>query len=244
MMSAFGPAQVRVHLVDVERVEPARLARERLAWLAPEERQRYDRLVFAEKKHEFLVTRALVRAVLAPLVGEPPAALAFDLGPYGRPELRGAARSGRSLRFNLSNTHGLVACAVAWDRDVGVDVEFLERRTETTSVADRFFSPSEVAALVALPEAHRRRRFFELWTLKEAYIKARGLGLAIPLASFSFGLDHVGPPTIAFAPSLPDDPATWRFEQFYPSSEHAMALATRVAPGEALRVDLEWRDDL
>jgi 4'-phosphopantetheinyl transferase len=133
-----------------------------------------------------------------------------------------------------------VACAVAWDRDIGVDVEHMDRRTETTAVADRFFSPSEVEALRRLPPSEQRRRFFELWTLKEAYIKARGLGLAIPLESFSFSFYERAPPGIGFAESLPDDPRTWRFEQTFPSDAHAMALAARAAPGESLRIGVEW----
>ena len=85
------------------------------------------------------------------------------------------------LSFNLSHTERLIVCLVALDREVGVDAEDTERAGETVEVADRFFSPTEVAALRALPAQSRRRRFFQYWTLKEAYIKARGMGLSLPL---------------------------------------------------------------
>ena len=240
MTPVLGEREIRVFLVDPDQLDAGALAQSHLDWLATDERERYQRLVFAEKKHEFLVTRVLARRVLSQWAERPPESLAFDLGPYGRPELRQAPNAPRRLRFNLSNTRGLVACAVAWDRDVGVDVEHMDRRTEATAVADRFFSPMEVEALMRLETNTQRRRFFELWTLKEAYIKARGLGLAIPLESFSFSLDQSGPPAIAFADSLPDHPDTWCFEQSFPSDRHAMALAARVTPGASLRIEVEW----
>ena len=243
MIPPLETQEIRVFLVDPERTDAGALAQAHLGWLAREEHERYQRLVFAEKKHEFLVTRVLVRRVLAGLLGRSPVGLAFDLGPYGRPELRGPPSDGAGrLRFNLSNTRGLVACAVAWNRDVGVDVEHVDRRTETTAIADRFFSPAEVEGLMRLDPSEQRRRFFELWTLKEAYIKARGLGLAIPLESFSFSLGHAGPPTIAFAESLHDDPHSWRFEQSFPCPTHAMALAVRVEPQEPVSIALQWLD--
>lgn len=236
--------EVRVELVDIHAVDAENLAKERLSWLSQDERSRYERIVFAEKKHEYLVTRVLCRQLLGKLLGDSPAQLAFDLGAYGRPELRASSSCNPDavrVRFNLSNTRGLVACAVTWDFDVGVDVEDMERNTATTAVADRFFSPHEVSALRALAPHHQARRFFELWTLKEAYIKARGLGLAIPLESFSFVVSEAGRPGIDFEPSVGDEPTAWCFEQAFPSPTHAMAIAARVEPREApLRIVVAW----
>src|SRR6185436_18685723 len=93
------------------------------------------------------------------------------------------------LHFNLTNTRGLVACAVSVAHaEVGVDAEALDRSGETVAIADRYFSTEEVRALRALPESAQRQRFFAYWTLKESYIKARGLGLRLPLDQFSFRL--------------------------------------------------------
>ena len=101
------------------------------------------------------------------------------------------------LRFNISHTDGLIACAVTIGREVGVDVEHINRHL-THDVADRFFAPREVADLQSLPDEEQQRVFFDYWTLKEAYIKARGFGLALPLGDFAFTLqsaesagDHV-----------------------------------------------------
>ena len=105
------------------------------------------------------------------------------------------------LRFNLSHTDGLIACAVTIGREVGVDVEHIQRRL-THDVAGRFFAPREVDDLKALPEDEQQRVFFDYWTLKEAYIKARGFGLALPLGDFAFTLAPPAPPQIAFEPAL------------------------------------------
>ena len=248
--AALAAHELRVFLVASERIEPAALAASHLGWLAPDERARYERYVPAQARHEFLVTRVLCRKVLAELLGEAPESLAFDVGAYGKPALRVGGREGETLAFNLSNTNGLVACAVARSRalpggralEIGVDVENMDRKTETLSVADRFFSRSEVDALFALPSHAQQRRFFELWTLKEAYIKARGLGLAIPLGSFSFSLELPGAPRIGFDATLEDDPEAWWFEQAFPSSTHALALAVRRSVRTPMRTSIVWTE--
>jgi 4'-phosphopantetheinyl transferase len=230
----IGDDEIHVHhLLPDEITDGALLAAyERL--LAPEEHARRARYRFEPSRREYLLTRALVRATLSRYAPVPPAAWTFRANAYGRPEI---ALPGLSwLRFNLSNTHGLIACAVARDRDVGVDVEDPERPGETVEIAHHFFSPIEVAALRALPEDRRRARFFAYWTLKEAYIKARGMGLAIPLDQFSFLLDEPPPIRVAFDPRLGDDAAAWQFEQIAISPRHAAAVAVRRGAGPELRV--------
>ncbi len=198
--------------------------------LAPHERRRHDAFAFERHRHEYLVTRALVRAVLSRYAAVAPADWTFVDGEYGKPQVAGPA-SAPPLRFNLSNTDGLVACVVTGDREVGVDVEAMDGRAATEDVAERFFSPAESAALRALPADARPGRFFEFWTLKEAYIKARGAGLSLPLDRFSFRLDPDTAPRIEFAPELRDDPAAWQFSQARPSPRHFLALAIRIPAG-------------
>jgi 4'-phosphopantetheinyl transferase len=221
-------------------VDPALLAAYE-ALLAPHERARRDRYRFPHSRREYLLTRALVRATLSRYAPVAPAAWTFRENEYGRPEIDAEAH--RSLRFNLSNTRGLIACLVAQDREIGVDVEDTERPGETVGIADSFFSPVEVAALRALPEAERRARFFDYWTLKEAYIKARGMGLALPLDQFSFLLEPRPPRTppeapairIAFDPRLGDDAASWQFAQFPLSPGHRVSAAVHRGAGPDLR---------
>ena len=130
------------------------------------------------------------------------------------------------LRFNISHTDGLIACAVTIGREVGVDVEHVGRHL-THDVAGRFFAAEEVTDLQALPPDDQQRIFFDYWTLKEAYIKARGFGLALPLGDFAFKLNPPHPPAITFAPSLDDDPSTWQFMQDWPTPQHRLGLAVR-----------------
>jgi 4'-phosphopantetheinyl transferase len=227
-----GEAHLYIALEDQIR-EPALLAAYE-ALLTPEERARKQRYYFEKNRHEYLITRALVRSVLSRYAPVRPAAWTFSANEWGCPAI--ASPEGAGLRFNLSNTKGLVCCLVAADRDVGIDVEDLTREGETVDIADRFFSPTEVTELRAQPEDRRRARFFDYWTLKEAYIKARGMGLAIPLDHFSFLLAPDRPIGIAFDPRLPDDAASWQFEQIRPTATHLISLAIRRKNEPDLRV--------
>ena len=137
------------------------------------------------------------------------------------------------LEFNLAHTRGLVACAVALGRDVGVDVEWLGRRGRTLEIAERYFSPSEVRDLRATPGPDRKERFFRYWTLKEAYVKARGEGLRLPLRRFSFHLD--GPAVRVSFESDSDDPRAWQFLIECPTPSHLLAVAVRRASNDAVR---------
>jgi len=185
-------------------------------WLSEPERARRDAFLHAGARGQFLTGRWLLRGVVGPLSGVAPAALVV------RESERGAlaVASDGGWYVNLSHTDGLVALAVS-ATPVGVDVEDRHRVGRTVELADRFFAPSEARALRALPADRQRDRFFDLWTLKEAYIKARGLGLAIPLASFAFDLDA---PTLGFGTETEPDAARWQFARLDPTPRHRLAV--------------------
>jgi 4'-phosphopantetheinyl transferase len=205
--------------------------------LTPEETARQQRFRFEKHQHQQLVTRALARSVLSLYTGVDPAAWRFEAGEYGKPDV--VEPEGFDwLRFNLSNTDGLIACAVARGCEVGVDVENMQRRGETVKIADRFFADSECAALHRLPESEQRDRFFRYWTLKESYIKARGLGLKIPLEQFAFDVES-RPIRIAFDERLGDDAGAWQFDQWRLSDRHMLAVG--VQRGEAADLDVRVR---
>lgn len=218
MTIAAGEAHLYTVRLD-EAGDPRRLA----ALLSPEETARGARYMFERNRHEHLVAHALKRLVLsrhAP--GVEPTAWRFAVGAHGKPAV---VEPPVDLRFNLSHTEGLVACLVAAGADVGVDVETVARKTDTAAVAGRFFAEPEVAALRTLPSEAQHERFFEYWTLKESYIKARGMGLAIPLGDFWFTLEAGAAPRIGFAPRLGDDPARWAFFQGVVGDRWRMAAA-------------------
>ncbi len=205
--------------------------------MSPEERVQQQRFYFAEGRHEYLVTRALVRTVLSRYVAVDPSIWRFERNEYGKPAIA-SPRDIPPLTFNLSHTAGLIVCLVALGHDIGVAVEDMTRAGKTVEIAEQFFSPTEVAALHALPSSKQRSRFFEYWTLKEAYIKARGMGVALPLEQFSFHLEAGQPIRISFAPHFLDDPHDWQFAQFHPTSQHEMTVAIRHGTDAALTIHL------
>jgi 4'-phosphopantetheinyl transferase len=178
------------------------------ALLQTDERERAARFKFDTDRRIYVGAHALVRRALSQHAPVEPAAWRFSGKEGERPEVAEPARSPR-LRFSLSHTRTVAACAVVPEVDVGLDVEDFARDAPL-EVADRF-APSERAALAALGAGPREELFFVFWTLKEAYIKARGLGLAIPLDQvvFDVSLPKV---EVAFGAGCPDDPAAWRFE--------------------------------
>ena len=217
-----------VHVDLVQTTDPAAL--DKLDWyrrlLSPEEQQRMARLIFDGDRRSFVITRALVRTMLSRYAPVAPADWSFIANVHGRPEILDRPPNAPDLRFNISHTDGLIACAVTIGREVGVDVEHINRNL-THDVAGRFFAPAEVTDLRSLPLDDQRRVFFDYWTLKEAYIKARGFGLALPLGDFAFKLNPPNPPAITFEPTLQDDPSTWQFLQDWPTPHHRLGLAVR-----------------
>jgi 4'-phosphopantetheinyl transferase len=214
-------------------VTDASLRARQAALMTAEERARHDRLVGAGNRALFLATRALIRATLSHYRTVAPTAWRFGTHARGKPHVASPAGDPR-LHFNLSNTDGLVVCAVSTSFEaLGVDTEPTDRRNAGVALADRYFSSTEVAALRALPEASQQRRFLSYWTLKESYIKARGLGLAIPLDQFSFLIDD-GRIGISFDPRLGDTPGHWRFVLMDARPNHLVAIGADTG-------GVEWR---
>jgi 4'-phosphopantetheinyl transferase len=217
--------EVHVWITEPEQIEEPRLLEAYLGLLNPEEREKQRRFHFERHRRQYLVSHALVRLTLSRYAPVRPEAWSFVTNAYGCPEVAG--QGSPRLRFNLSHTDGMAVVAVALNMEVGVDVEDAQRQGETVGLAGRFFAPTEARALQALPGERQRERFFEYWTLKEAYIKARGMGLSLPLEQFAFELEPGQQPRISFDPRLRDDPETWQFFQHRPSARHQAALAVR-----------------
>ncbi len=216
------------------------------ALLDDEERRRADRFVYDDDRHLFIVAHALTRLALSAAAPEVrPERWRFVVNRWGRPALA-PPFDATGLHFNLSHTAGLAAAIVCQQRDAGVDVEDTTRRAGGSQVAERFFAPREVLALRHAPAAQQPAVFFRFWTLKEAYIKARGRGISLGLDRFWFDLS--GPaPRIAWESGFDEDADAWRFVEARPTDRHAMAVAIRdgAAPARiAFRhVGLELCDD-
>jgi 4'-phosphopantetheinyl transferase len=205
----------RAALDEVAEDEVARLA----LTLSADERARSSRLVHAPDRRRFVVGRAALRMVLARYGGGAPGEVAFARTPAGKPVLAGPA--GGTLRFSASHRAGLALCAIVAGREVGVDVERIVRGPVQDLVADRILAPGELAVLRALPPAERERAFFAVWTRKEAYAKARGLGLALPFDRFTVSADPEAP---ALLGAEDDDPARWSMRDLRAGEGYAAAL--------------------
>ncbi|MGH8298317.1 MAG: 4'-phosphopantetheinyl transferase family protein [Steroidobacteraceae bacterium] len=205
--------------------------------LSAEERKKQSRFRFARDQRRYLLTRALVRTVLSRYVAVRPADWAFSPGPRGRPQIS-APRLEPPLEFNIAHSADLVMLGVTSGRTLGVDAENIAMRDVDIEGLHRYFTAEESAALLSLPPAGQRRRFFELWTLKESYIKARGMGLAIGLDAFRFELTGDDGLTMHMRPELTDSPRHWRLWQLTPRPDYLAAVCAARGGDAPPRIDV------
>jgi 4'-phosphopantetheinyl transferase len=206
----------------------AELARARYhALLSEAEQKQHARFRFDDDRHTYLVAHALVRTTLGGMLGVPPEQLDFEIGEHGKPELKHQAFA--DVRFNLSHTRGLVACGVTRIDDIGVDVEQIERKLEIDTLAGSVLSEDEQAALGPLTGSARRERFFRHWTLKEAYVKAIGRGIALPLRSLHIEIAPAQAPAFVFRPPFEDDANAWWLASEALHGSHVLGVVVRRA---------------
>ena len=236
---ATGKRDIDIWLTYYDEIVDAQQLAELRALLNPEEVSKEGRFLFADDRKRYLVTRAMVRMLLSRYAPVEPERWEFSRNAYGRPGIANAMDETRGLTFNLSHTRGLIALAVTRDRELGVDVENVVARSTSVDIAERFFSPVEVAELSCVPAERQQDRFFEYWTFKEAYIKARGMGLSLPLDRFSFDFPRRGTVRISIQPDLDDHAERWGFWQCRPAAEYVMAICAErgdgVSPGISMR---------
>jgi 4'-phosphopantetheinyl transferase len=237
--TALSARAVHVRYMFTDQIPVVGALRRYYPLLCHEERDRYRRFAFDEDRHTFLLAHGLLRTSLSRYAAAPPERWRFSSPSLGRPEIAEPPSIPR-LRFNLSHTKGLVACALTKERDIGVDVEYVRAAPLTERVAGRHFARVEIEALGRLAGHARTAAFFDYWTLKESYVKARGEGLDLQLDGFSFRLPPDAPPQVSFSEMLQDDPAAWQFALHLPGPGHRLAVAVRRESGTDL--DLELTD--
>lgn len=188
--------------------------------------ERVGKFLMEDSRHDSLITRAFVRTLLSYYTDGAayvaPSDWQFKKGHKGKPEI---VCPPLPLKFNLSHTDGLIVCAVALRVDLGVDVEFIHRKTRFLNIAKHKFAPTEIANLESTPERYQRSRFFDYWTLKESYIKAIGLGLSVPLDDFYFDIKDYEDIDIHFTGSLNDKTENWQSWLTDASDQHRLALS-------------------
>lgn len=238
-MDELPASECHIWLALAPELLPTALVEEYEALITSEERVRYQSYRFERHRHLYLLTRALVRLSLSRYAPVAPERWRFATGSHGKPFLAEPSLP-FSLSFNLANTEGMVACAVAREVALGVDVENVERLEDPLSIAHHFFSARETNDLRVLPAERQRERFFAYWTLKESYIKARGLGLAIPLDQFAFLLDQSGKVGLLLDDRLGDDARAWQCVRLDIAPPHALALSIRRGNGPDFSIRVRY----
>lgn len=210
------------------------------ALLDDAERARADRFTFDHDKTRFAMSRGLLRTILGRYLGLPPESLAFVSNPHGKPSLA-PIHDESLIRFNLAHSGTFVVFAITRGRDVGVDIERIRPEFGGQAIAERFFAPGEVEALRAVPEPSRLLAFFHGWTRKEAYIKAKGKGLALPLDQFEVAIDPAQPAALLATRPDPDEAARWSLVAIEADPGHVAAVCVE-GHGWTLR-QARWTED-
>jgi len=189
------------------------------ALLSEDERAKADRFYFDRDRRKYTVARGTLRTLLARYFSSDPRAFTFAYGERGKPSIEG------DVRFNVSHSGEVALLAFARGVELGVDVEQVRADIDIPGLARISFSPEERAALFACPVEERLTAFYALWTRKEAYIKAIGLGLAMPLDGFTVTCTPEA--TLVRVESDPREAAHWRMWSFDAGADYPCALAAR-----------------
>ena len=191
--------------------------------LAADEQARVERFYFRRNREHFIVARGVLRALLGFYLNNAPECLSFRYSSHGKPALAWES-GGDMIRFNLSHSHGVALYAVTRGREVGIDLEYIRSDLEVEQIAERFFSRREIATLRALPIDLRTDAFFLCWTRKEAYIKARGEGLSLPLDQFDVSLIPGEPAALLSTHRGSHEALRWSLQELTPAPGYVAAL--------------------
>ena len=232
---AIGPREVHVWRIGL--TQPIEVTQRYRKLMAANEIERADRFYFDKDRNRFTVARGVLRQLLGTYLTLDPREVGFIYGPQGKPDLADP-QSSSGIRFNLSHSGEIGLLAVTRNRELGVDVEQIRADFATGEIATRFFSPEECLKLEAVPQHQSADAFFNCWTRKEAYIKARGKGLSIPLDSFEVTLAPEEEAALLQVKTGDDNFSRWHFHALHPGAGYKAALAVEGRDYE-VRL-LEW----
>jgi 4'-phosphopantetheinyl transferase len=218
----LGADEVHVWRATLDR--PPSQIQEFLDNLATDEQARAERFYFERDREHFIVARGVLRAILGGYLNRPPESLSFCCSSHGKPALAGES-DGDAIRFSVSHSHGVALYAVTRGREVGIDIERIRFDVAVAEISERFFSSREVAMLRSLRVEVQRQAFFNCWTRKEAYIKARGEGLSLPLDEFDVSLAPGEPAALLGTQRDPSEASRWSLQEITPAPGYAAALA-------------------
>lgn len=224
----LGPAGVDVWRISLA-VDNDRLQHD-TGLLSPSEQQRAKRYRVDVHRHRFIVRRAALRTILSRYLDAAPNELSFETNTHGKPHLATPS----DVRFNASHSGSLGLVGVARGRELGIDIERLDRKVELIRLARRFFSSAEAEIIARFQGAAAVAAFFACWTRKEAYVKARGVGLTMGLESFEVSIDPLEPAALLRSDDDPANTRRWWMAHLAPSAEYFGAIAAE-GPKLAIR---------
>ncbi len=225
-----------VHLWSILLDQPEQLSR-CAALLCAEESARAERFYFVHDRQRYTIGRGMLRLIVSHYLGLPPGDLCFTYNPYGKPALA-AEQNAVGLEFNLTHTGGHALCAVTYGHAVGVDLETI-RSLDYLQMAEAVFSAHEQAALQSLPSSQHPIAFFNGWTRKEAYIKAHGRGLSMPLGDFDVTLVPDAPARLLATRPDPLAVQQWSLWGWQESEERMAALVVAGKNWQIVRRDVQ-----
>lgn len=209
--------------------------------LTADESARANRFHHQRDRRRYVVARGILRAILGRYLAMEPHQLRFSYNDFGKPALSQESKI-EDIQFNLSHTDGTALYAVTYGRRIGVDIESVRPIVESEQIAEQFFSSAEVADLCKIREEVKDRAFFNCWTRKEAYIKAKGEGISLPLNQFSVSMSPEEPAAITSIKGTGDEPSRWSLRDLNVGSGYAAALAVegRIADLRCWQWPEEW----
>lgn len=216
--------KMEVHVWRASLEQPASVIQNLQKFLAPDEVTRAWQFYFEKDRNHFIVARGLLRVILGRYLNTDPSHLRFCYNSYGKPSLDFIFHQ-VELSFNLSHSHNLGLYAFAYSRQIGIDVEYMHSNVDYEQLAKHSFSPYENAVFHALPLAIKRQAFFNCWTRKEAYIKARGKGLSLSLDQFDVSLKPNEPARLLNSREDPQEIVRWSLQALAPGTDYVGALA-------------------
>lgn len=207
--------------------------------LSPDELERAARFHFDIHRSRYIAGRAALRGILAQYLGVSAQTLAFVYGEKGKPALAPQVNT-RRLEFNLSHSHDRALLGITTGSVIGVDIERINLEFGTDQIATHFFSAGEVDTLLAVPKTERGATFFDCWTRKEAYIKAVGEGLSLPLDSFDVAFGPEVEAALLRVEAAPDAPSRWRMYDIPAPPGYAAAIAVEGTDHKLRQREWEW----
>lgn len=213
-----------VHLWQMDLDLPDGKVKELEKVLSADEKTRAERFYFEQHKNRFIVGRATLRTILGRYLKLAPQQIQFEYSSRGKPSLAKNC-GGHELKFNLSHSQDLALYGFACDRAIGVDVEYIRSVTDVQQIARRFFSPTESALIMRLPDTEKIAAFFRGWTAKEAYLKATGDGLSGSLDKIEVSLLPNEPVRLVKIDGKAQIAAQWRLYSFVPVANYLAAIA-------------------